>query len=367
MKGFKYCIVISILLLLFLFGCASRGSENFWNDLKNVEKIDTDENDKESEYADPDDGEKKDSLSEKRTEAINALDWDQSIYEGYIRLDYPEVNIKNEYPLKGSLWFPAVNNIEEIKDIAPVIPYDMALRLYLRYAEYPDDPKNYTAKALNENCFPINFMRKCNDRMYYTACRVEDKGYLFFFFCNGENLDITAKELADNNKTFYDFENADVSGIDMTEALVWRGCIFLSGNVDDNALLADKLYAVNNNYNMRNGSDLSVICAEYNDLRFTIDALEYQCELMKNTDKSTEDALRGMGIVREENMLPVFPCALLTPEGCLCAQFTYKLDDSGKIRWFFSGGECGGNTVSISVGDYTERNTWPCRLIDIDG
>ena len=164
---------------MLLSSCNYNNDKIFWDNIEDKSSLYN-----ESSNVAPDTHIKEQS---KQKNTIEKLNWNQAFRAEYNRSLYPIAEVVSEYSITGENWFPSVNNTVALDSVAPVIGYDTALDLYLRYPFYPDTPEYYTVEYLNEHCFPINFMRKYNEQLYYTACRVENEGYLFFFFCARRN------------------------------------------------------------------------------------------------------------------------------------------------------------------------------------
>lgn len=166
----------------------------------------------------------------------------------------PEVEA--EETIEGELWFPAINNTAPLDEIAPTISYELMLDGYKISPYYPQNPEKYTAQALNENAFPIGFFRKVNDLCYYTACKVEGGGYIYYFFCaNGgitpeDALDAAGEEMKfnsegkmvmDNPIHLYNTELADLDSIDITKEAVWRGSVYVAQELGTCDEFTDKI------------------------------------------------------------------------------------------------------------------------------
>jgi len=176
----------------------------------------------------------------------------------------PEVEA--EETIEGELWFPAINNTAPLDEIAPTISYELMLDGYKISPYYPQNPEKYTAQALNENAFPIGFFRKVNDLCYYTVCKVEGGGYIYYFFCVNGNVDYEEAMVEAGKKLNYDDNGnllveesvhlfnadlADISKIDLTKEVVWRGSIYAAdeiGNCDDVKKLLVKYFSAENWY-----------------------------------------------------------------------------------------------------------------------
>ncbi len=154
-------------------------------------------------------------------------------------IEVPEVEA--EETVEGELWFPAINNTAPLDEIAPTISYELMLDGYKISPYYPQNPEDYTAQALNENAFPIGFFRKINDLCYYTACKVEGGGYIYYFFCaNGNvdyeeamaeagkklNYDANGNLLVEESVHLFNADVADISSMDLTKEVVWRGSVY---------------------------------------------------------------------------------------------------------------------------------------------
>ena len=221
---------ISIIILLVLLCSCSNATNEFWidkskhitNDIQEVKPI-TDEE------------------MEQIKRAVNIVLGERSFSENYNKNEIIRPFVKSEETVDGELWFPPINNSTPLEEIAPTISYElMCDGLYIS-PFYPDNPEHYTAQALNENAFPIVFFRKVNDLYYYTACKVENGGYIYYFFMAKSN--VTVEEAAkvyddmieydkwgnmiiENPYHLYNYELADLTGIDLTKEVIWRGSIY---------------------------------------------------------------------------------------------------------------------------------------------
>lgn len=159
--------------------------------------------------------------------------------EIYDKSAYAEVNVENEAEISGELWFPPINNSAALEDIAPTIPRELAEKLYNIPSYYPDDPENYTAQAVNESVFPIAFFRKVNDCVYYTVCKVEDRGYMYLFFLvnsnvtpEAANIDAgRAEDATGYTDHLYRADLADLGDVDITAEAIWRASIYSEKNL----------------------------------------------------------------------------------------------------------------------------------------
>ncbi len=174
----------------------------------------------------------------KQVDAIFGETWHSENYNKDA-IEVPEVEA--EETVEGENWFPVINNTAPLDEIAPTISYELMLDGYKISPYYPQNPEKYTAQALNENAFPIGFFRKVNDLCYYTACKVEGGGYIYYFFCANsgvtpeEALEAAGEEMKFNSEGkmymdkpihLYNTELADLDSIDLTKEAVWRGSIY---------------------------------------------------------------------------------------------------------------------------------------------
>lgn len=172
---------------------------------------------------------------------INMLCGENWNSENYNKTEIEIPEVLPEATVEGELWFPPINNTAPIDEIAPTISYQLMLDGLLVNTYYPDNPDDYTAQALNENAFPIAFFRKLNDLYYYTVCKVEGGGYMYYFFM--ANSDVTVEEalavyddmIHENedgtksvDKYYYLFnsELADLSHKDLTKEVIWRASAY---------------------------------------------------------------------------------------------------------------------------------------------
>ena len=177
-------------------------------------------------------------------------------------IEIPEVDA--EETVEGENWFPVINNTAPLDEIAPTISYELMLDGYKISPYYPQNPEDYTAQALNENAFPIGFFRKVNDLCYYTACKVEGGGYIYYFFCaNGNvdykeamadagielNYDKDGNLLVEETVHLFNSDLADISSMDLTKEVVWRGSIYATadtGTIDEFNSTMEKTYYSDN-------------------------------------------------------------------------------------------------------------------------
>lgn len=161
-------------------------------------------------------------------------------------------SVTAEETVTGENWFPPINNSAPIDEIAPTISYDLMVDGYGVCDRYPSDPSKFTPEYLNENAFPIAFFRKVNDLCYYTVCKVEGGGYMYYFFCANNNISYEDAMNSIGFKVDYDEsgavvqdidmamkeylfndEYADISKMDLTKEVVWRGSVYAVADLGD--------------------------------------------------------------------------------------------------------------------------------------
>ena len=164
--------------------------------------------------------------------------------------------VESEETVTGENWFPPINNTAPIDSIAPTISFELACDGCMISPYYPQNPEKYTAQALNKNAFPIAFFRKVNDLCYYTVCKVEGGGYMYYFFCANGNADYEESVLNAGKEIAYDKHGniiktetdhlfnaglADISGMDLTKEVVWRGSIYAEKDIGTTSEFERKL------------------------------------------------------------------------------------------------------------------------------
>ena len=295
-----------------------------------------------------------------RNSTLTELNWDQSVNNLYNRNDYSIPYVDNESPVVGENWFPPVNNTALIEDIAPEISYDMALSLYLRFPIYPDDPEQYTAQWLNQNCFPINFMRKYNDQLYYTVCKVQNGGNLYLFFCAANYLNISDIELANQGIMLYNSDSFDISDKDMTKELVWRGCSYDADGFDNNKDIANIILNTN--------KSLNDLAQKYLDIEFIVDALDYQLSTRFENNILIEEKMKKLNFEQDSNSFNIFVFPIIGHDNGSLIQLKVSCEISeNNYIWVKKGVNYGGFLVTAD-GDYviTENISWPCLILDLD-
>ncbi len=184
---------------------------------------------------------------------------------------FPEVQA--EETVDGEYWFPPINNSAPLDEIAPTISYELMLDGYKISPYYPQNPEKYTAQALNDNAFPINFFRKVNDLCYYTVCKVEGGGYIYYFFCaNGNvdyekameaagkelNYDANGNLLVEETVHLFNAELADIASMDLTKEVVWRGSVYAAEELGSSTEFDNTIDAIYKNTNWYKKSPYSI-------------------------------------------------------------------------------------------------------------
>lgn len=233
-------IICVITMLLILCSCAGNQVENFWsNSAVPDSSYEAEQNVSDSVpiNAEP---LTEDELTEyrKNLAKLYGENWHNDSYNRD-EIEIPEVEA--EETVTGALWFPPINNTAPLDEIAPTIPYELAMNGYNISTYYPENPEDYTAQSLNNNAFPIAFFRKINDLYYYTACKVEGGGYMYYFFmansgadyieaCNDIGVKVNYKEdgtpSIDYTYHLYNAKLAKNKNIDLTKACIWRASIY---------------------------------------------------------------------------------------------------------------------------------------------
>lgn len=276
-------IVCLVLVLIFLCACAPAKEEvvpEFWGELENEEQP---ENDEENMPDDVIGGEPQPATEEdiqRDMELLNIICGETWHSDNYNKTETVIPQVEPEETVEGELWFPPINNTAPIEEIAPTISYDNMLDGLFVNTYYPENPEDYTAQALNENAFPIAFFRKVNDLYYYTVCKVEGGGYMYYFFMANSGVTIEeAKavysdmtEIAPNGneviEKYYNLFNgdlADISGMDITKEAIWRGSIYSAQAHED----PEKLYKTA----LQNSTDLGAQLANISDLALEFKAM----------------------------------------------------------------------------------------------
>ncbi len=239
---------INIMLLTVLLCSCSNYTNEFWidasthtpNDSQEVKPI-TDEE------------------MEQVKRAVNTILGEKTSSDNYNKNEIILPIVEAEEIIDGEFWFPPVNNTDPLEEIVPTISYELMCDGLLISPFYPDNPEQYTAQALNENAFPIAFFRKINDLYYYTACKVDSGGYIYYFFMAKSNVPIEkAAEVYDdmleydkwgnmiieNPYHLYNYELADLTGIDLTKEVIWRGSIYSAKEILSVEDLANSINSV---------------------------------------------------------------------------------------------------------------------------
>ena len=224
--------------------------------------------------------------------------------DNYNKDEIVRPKVKAEETAEGENWFPPINNTAPIDEIAPTISYELMCDGYMKSPYYPQNPEDYTAQALNDNAFPINFFRKVNDLCYYTVCKVEGGGYIYYFFCANGNVDYEkAMEAAgmepnhdsegnlliEENVHLFNADLADLSNTDITKEAVWRGSVYAeadTGSIADfEKIMSDMDYSMED-IEGHTLKDLSEIFASVKPL------LKTEKRYIKNISDDTDDGYR---------------------------------------------------------------------------
>ncbi len=286
----KVVLLICAVCLCFVAGCGTTG---------NNEKLPDDFGVDTSLYLSEDDFD----VMEHR-ELIDKFFGESWHSDNYNKDEIVRPKVEAEETVDGEYWFPLINNTAPIDEIAPTISYELMCDGYMKSPYYPQNPEDYTAQALNENAFPINFFRKVNDLCYYTVCKVEGGGYIYYFFCaNGNadyekameaagmepNHDSEGNLLIEENVHLFNAELADFSKVDITKEAVWRGSVYAEADIgsiaDFEKIMSDMDYSMED-IEGHTLKDLSEIFASVKPL------LKTEKRYIKNISDDTDDGYR---------------------------------------------------------------------------
>ena len=251
MKRKTIILLMCLVIILCFYGCGKNVKSNdFWENRQSSSEI-TDLTSSDFVVSPVSDEE-----MQKYKHSTNLILGEKCYSKNYDKnmIIFPDV--KSEETIKGEKWFPPINNSTPIDEIAPVISYElMCDGLYIS-PFYPQNPENYTAQALNENAFPINFFRKINDLYYYTVCKVEGGGYMYYFFMANSNVTIEKAAKVHDDMLSYDKEGnmiieepyhlfnaelADMNNRDLTKEVIWRGSVYSNNNINSVDAFAEVL------------------------------------------------------------------------------------------------------------------------------
>ena len=198
-----------------------------------------------------------------KKEEINKLFGETWHSDNYKKEEVEIPAVEAEEIVDGELWFPVINNTAPLEEIAPTISYELMLDGYIINPYYPDNPEDYTAAALNENAFPIGFFRKVSDLCYYTVCKVEGGGYIYYFFSANSNvtreeyleykgeeveyLDNGVLSLEDEYGHLFNTELADIDNMDLTKEVIWRGSVYVTPDLGTKDNFITKTSSINTN------------------------------------------------------------------------------------------------------------------------
>ena len=240
-------IIIMLFVLLLLCACSNKTTDTFW-DSSAIEDVPVIQPVTEEQM-------------EQNRQSVNIILGEKFFSQNYDKDKITIPQVSAEETVEGELWFPPINNSAPLDEIAPTISYElMCDGLYIS-SFYPDAPENYTAQALNENAFPIGFFRKINELYYYTVCKVEGGGYMYYFFMANSGITIEkASEVYDDMLSYDQWGNmiiekpyhlfnsnlADLNGRDLTKEVIWRGSIYSAQAIPSVAEFAQKINSIGN-------------------------------------------------------------------------------------------------------------------------
>ncbi len=253
-------ILCVISMLLILCSCAGNQVDDFWNDGA-TPNMSYETGQASSDYL-PEETESltQEELLEYR-QNLAGLYGENWHSDNYSKSEIKIPVVEAEETVKGELWFPPINNTAPLDEIVPTIPYELAMNGYNISSYYPENPEDYTAQALNNNAFPIAFFRKINNLYYYTVCKVEGGGYMYYFFmansgadyieaCNDNGVKVNYKEdgtpSIDYTYHLYNAKLAKNKNIDLTRECIWRASVYSTEDLGTLDEFCAKLNATKN-------------------------------------------------------------------------------------------------------------------------